>query len=242
MTTDRIANPPTRNDNDGDVGGDLEVRRHRQPDRGPHREHRLRAGRDRRAAGQPDALQPVPAREARVLPRGPRPVRLRPRRRRVGWRRRRARRQLRRLHRRALHVLQPAHRPQSRPRRADRRRRPPDRQGRRVGRRRAQHPDRRRSRCRRRRRPTSPWRASSATSCAAAPSARCSPIATSCRRTSRGSNQAYGVDAAFGFYQNVALGGYYARTETTNLDRRQRKLPGASSTGCRIATASRPSS
>ena len=32
-----------------------------------------------------------------------------------------------------------------------------------------------------------------------------------------GSNQAYGVDAAFGFYQNVALGGYYARTETTNL-------------------------
>jgi hypothetical protein len=32
-----------------------------------------------------------------------------------------------------------------------------------------------------------------------------------------GENQAYGVDAAFGFYQNVALGGYYARSETTNL-------------------------
>jgi hypothetical protein len=32
-----------------------------------------------------------------------------------------------------------------------------------------------------------------------------------------GSNQAYGVDAAFGFYQNVSLGGYYARTETTNV-------------------------
>jgi hypothetical protein len=32
-----------------------------------------------------------------------------------------------------------------------------------------------------------------------------------------GDNQAYGVDAALGFYQNVALGGYYARTETTNL-------------------------
>jgi len=30
-----------------------------------------------------------------------------------------------------------------------------------------------------------------------------------------GSNQAYGVDAAFGFYQNIAIGGYYARTETT---------------------------
>ncbi|MBY0494970.1 MAG: carbohydrate binding family 9 domain-containing protein [Cyanobacteria bacterium] len=32
-----------------------------------------------------------------------------------------------------------------------------------------------------------------------------------------GSNQAFGVDAALAFYQNVALGGYYARTETTNL-------------------------
>jgi hypothetical protein len=32
-----------------------------------------------------------------------------------------------------------------------------------------------------------------------------------------GDNQAYGVDAAFGFYQNVALGGYYARTETTGV-------------------------
>jgi hypothetical protein len=32
-----------------------------------------------------------------------------------------------------------------------------------------------------------------------------------------GSNQAFGVDAAMGFYQNVALGGYYARTETTDL-------------------------
>ena len=32
-----------------------------------------------------------------------------------------------------------------------------------------------------------------------------------------GNNQAFGVDAAFGFYQNVAIGGYYARTETSNL-------------------------
>jgi hypothetical protein len=32
-----------------------------------------------------------------------------------------------------------------------------------------------------------------------------------------GDNQAFGVDAAFGFYQNVAVAGYYARTETTNL-------------------------
>ena len=32
-----------------------------------------------------------------------------------------------------------------------------------------------------------------------------------------GDNRAYGVDAAFGFYQNIAIGAYYARTETTNL-------------------------
>ena len=35
--------------------------------------------------------------------------------------------------------------------------------------------------------------------------------------TSGGTNQAYGVDAAFGFHQNVSLGGYYARTQTTGL-------------------------
>jgi hypothetical protein len=34
---------------------------------------------------------------------------------------------------------------------------------------------------------------------------------------SSGSNQAYGVDAAFSFYQNLGLGGYYARTETPDL-------------------------
>ena len=33
-----------------------------------------------------------------------------------------------------------------------------------------------------------------------------------------GSNQAYGVDGAFSFYQNVAAGAYYARTETEGLD------------------------
>lgn len=32
-----------------------------------------------------------------------------------------------------------------------------------------------------------------------------------------GDNQAFGVDAGFGFYQNVAIGGYYARTETTSM-------------------------
>jgi hypothetical protein len=33
-----------------------------------------------------------------------------------------------------------------------------------------------------------------------------------------GANQAYGVDAALSLFQNVALGGYYARTETPGLD------------------------
>jgi uncharacterized protein DUF5916 len=32
-----------------------------------------------------------------------------------------------------------------------------------------------------------------------------------------GSNQAFGVDAAFSFFQNVAMGGYYARSETPGL-------------------------
>ena len=68
----------------------------------------------------------------------------------------------------AVAVLQPAHRPQPRPRDPDRRRRPAHRQGRRVRRRRDEHPDRRRRRCRGRRRPTSRWCASSATSCGAA--------------------------------------------------------------------------
>jgi hypothetical protein len=35
--------------------------------------------------------------------------------------------------------------------------------------------------------------------------------------TRGGNNQSYGVDAALGFYQNVSLGGYYARTHTTGL-------------------------
>ena len=35
--------------------------------------------------------------------------------------------------------------------------------------------------------------------------------------TSGGDNQAFGVDAAFGFFQNVGIGGYYARTATTGL-------------------------
>ena len=54
-----------------------QVRRHREPDGRRDRQHRLRAGRSRRAAGQPDAVQPAVSREARLLPRGPRHLRLR---------------------------------------------------------------------------------------------------------------------------------------------------------------------
>jgi hypothetical protein len=35
--------------------------------------------------------------------------------------------------------------------------------------------------------------------------------------TAGGTNQGYGVDAALGFYQNVAIGAYYARTATTDV-------------------------
>ena len=59
------------NDPSGDVGVDAKYGLTAEPDRRPHLQHRLRAGRSRRAAGQPHALQPVLSREARVLPREP---------------------------------------------------------------------------------------------------------------------------------------------------------------------------
>ena len=98
---------------------DAEVRRHRRPESRPHLQHRLRPGRSRRAAGQPDPLRAVLSREARFLPRERRPVQ-------DG-------------HRRHVHVdagrdrpvLQPPHRPvRDRPADADHRRRAAGRQGR----------------------------------------------------------------------------------------------------------------
>ena len=65
------------NDLDGDIGGDVKYGVTAEPHRRLHRQHRLRAGRDRRAAGEPDALQPVLSGEARLLSRGPRHLRLR---------------------------------------------------------------------------------------------------------------------------------------------------------------------
>ena len=61
--------------------GRSEVRPHAEPDGRLHLQHRFRAGRGRRAAGQSHAVQPVLPGEARVLPRESGDVRL--------WRRRR---------------------------------------------------------------------------------------------------------------------------------------------------------
>jgi len=41
-----------------------------------------------------------------------------------------------------------------------------------------------------------------------------------------GTNQAYGLDAAFGFYQNVAIAGYYAETQTSNVTGDNRSYQG----------------
>ena len=41
-----------------------------------------------------------------------------------------------------------------------------------------------------------------------------------------GSNQAFGVDAALGFYQNVSVGAYYAQTSTSNLSGDNRSYQG----------------
>ena len=115
VSTDRTVTPPLSQRPDRPHRRRSEVRHHAEPDRRPHRQHRLRAGRGRRAAGQPDPLQPVLSREARLLSRGPRHVRVR------GPRQRGPRRGRRRH---AVPVLQPAHRPRSVARDPAARRRP----------------------------------------------------------------------------------------------------------------------
>ena len=76
--------------------GRRQLRRRRQVGRNPavrrrlHLQHRLRAGRRRRRAGEPDALLAVLPGEARLLPGGAGRLRLRRRGRRRRWRRRRA--------------------------------------------------------------------------------------------------------------------------------------------------------
>ena len=110
-----------------------------------------------------------------------------------------------------------------RPRDPDRRRRPADRQGRQVRHRRAEHPDRRRAG--RRHTPTTNFtvvrvkrdilRRSSDRRHVHQPVR----VATS----APGSNQAYGVDAAFSFFENVNIGGYCARTQHAGPRRRRRR-------------------
>ena len=58
-----------------------QVRHHPEPHRRLHLQHRLRAGGSRRAAGQPDPVQPAVSGEARILPGERRDVRVRRRRR-----------------------------------------------------------------------------------------------------------------------------------------------------------------
>ena len=89
-----------------------EIRRHAEPHRRPHLQHRLRAGRGRPAAGQPDAVQPVLSGKARVLPGEPGHLRASAPSQTTGAERRR---------RYADPLLQPAHRPRGRRVRADRR-------------------------------------------------------------------------------------------------------------------------
>ena len=118
LTTDLLAPPARAQRRRPRRRPRREVRRHEEPDRRLHLQHRLRAGRGRRSAGEPDALQPVVSRKARVLPR------------RAGHSSRSAARRRQPCRhdgggqRRADDLLQPAHRPAGRPRGADHRRRP----------------------------------------------------------------------------------------------------------------------
>jgi hypothetical protein len=59
MLTNHLATPPMRNDVHGDVGLDVKYGRDADARGRCDLQHRLRAGRRRRAAGEPDAVQPV---------------------------------------------------------------------------------------------------------------------------------------------------------------------------------------
>ena len=133
-----------------------QVRRDPEPDCRLHLQHRLRPGGGGRAAGEPDALQPLLPREAGLLPRGAGHLRLRATGRGPAAPRRpapdrAARRRLSRQRRRADRLLQPPHRARAGRRRdqpdgADHRWRADDGEGRALQHRGPQHPDRRRRR------------------------------------------------------------------------------------------------
>ena len=69
LTTDLLASPAAAQRLRPGRRPRREVRHHQEPDRRLHLQHRLRAGRGRRGAGEPDAVQPAVPGEARVLPR-----------------------------------------------------------------------------------------------------------------------------------------------------------------------------
>ena len=119
-----------------------------------HLPDRLRAGRRRRPAGEPDALQPLLPGEAGLLPRRPGHLRVR---RRTGGRDEQRGGRVGAAHEHAGPVLQPADRPERKPRGADRSGRAPDGKSRPLQHRAARHPDRRRVPRRARPRRTSPW-------------------------------------------------------------------------------------
>ena len=81
LTTDLAASPPTMNDGGRRRRRGRQVWHHPESDRRPHLQHRLRPSRGGRTAGQPDAVQSVLSREARVLSRRPGHLRFRTR----GW-------------------------------------------------------------------------------------------------------------------------------------------------------------
>ena len=67
LTTDHTVSPRISNDVGGDVGLDVKYGITQGSDGRRHGQHRLRAGRGRRATGEPDAVQPVLPGKTRVL-------------------------------------------------------------------------------------------------------------------------------------------------------------------------------
>ena len=178
-----------------------EVQHHAEPDARRHHQHRLRAGRSRRSAGQPRSLHAVLPGEASVLPRERRLLQ-------------------RRQSRRSRSVLQPPHRHRRRRRGdPDHGRRPRLGQGRQVQRRPAEHADLRLRGHRRQHelqrgarqpRPAEPIvdrRASSPTAQATGDLA--------------GDNEygrTFGLDGKIGIGMTTMVSGFVAKTETPGVD------------------------
>ncbi len=220
LTTDQHRGAESSsNDPGGDFGVDAKYSSHAEPDRRPHLQHRLRAGRSRRAAGEPDALQPVLSREARLLPRESRAC---------SRSAAPAARATAACRRHADSLLQPAHRAQPgtrevpiwgggrahRPRRTLQRR--PD-----------QHADARPSRWRMRRRPTSRRGPREARHPAPQQHRRACHVAVGDVHRARLEPAIAGVDGTFAFFSNLAFNTYFAKIQHRQPARRRSQLPRA---------------